>query len=1586
MEAESEMGAAGAALAPEAAAADGETAVVSVAASPVSDFSAATSYRGDLLLEQEEVDRLNELISQANFRFVLYVHEPAPAKPHKKPKSDPVLRSLSSGEGALSSFEPRSRKSFASLKSRSNLDDDSQTFSPSESVEKRALRKRRQRVRYYEEFAEDSADGNYRELRPERSQRSQKDSMKRQASGSYEKRPLQLYRAVPVLSRSLPKLPKDCWEYTAYRMLQSIKYMDNDKWFWYPVDPVADGVPNYPKVVHTPMDFHTITERLHLRQYSHPFAFQCDFRQIFFNAFLFYPPDNRIWQAAEHLGRVFEEKLRATRYLHPEEFYELLTKGEDGMRAALLEYNEATYNRKGKWASNSLGGLDEVDLSQPLEKRKAAQQNRHKHVIDDFMYNEGEEDDDDSFNELSSAASADEFSIPVESGRGRPRGLKKRGGHLRGGYYQRRGRVGDMSDDSDSGSRMRYLGDFVVPEVGEVPPPPPPAAPALQKTGILERNLTPAQTRTLDINLSRLAPNQRRAALELVEDDLGILAEAFMNDRSFTFDPSLLSVDKQRRVFVYINQMVKRNIEAVQATYERGRHPKPPKDGAAREAKDSALSNPSEMFDASSSSSSISDVASNFLSSDDFFDSSDDERASVGGEAAPRAADGAPLPEYTPVDELRAERVQLTRGIMGDHADFLTHVEAPAVAEEGGAGQQGKKSAWMEWKGQAIHHGTVAQQNGVKPRSVDEKIAESLKVERRRSTGAWRCASRTRPRPRPPSLRALDAEEGEPTVVGGGLDLGLELADGAGRVEALGAGAGAVEDAVAAVELHRVVHVDHALDRVLVAAVGDPARADAHLRRLALQPRLHRLVLLVKVGHVGDQVTQHEEAGQRLDLDGPAGLGAGVDGAEAGEAVLAVDVHGAAAAYALAAAAAEEHGVQHSWGSREHVDNQGAPGPFQQGGDLGEPGGAQELGVRGHERALAQQVHRRGAVLGVVEDVVDVEHEAGGVEGGGGGVGRVVEGVAGHVQQTGVDGGRGREAAALEASHGVGAVAEVGAREVGHRVVHIHRVDDAGGARAPEKPGQGAGAAAEHGNEAVAGREEAGGEQDGGEVLAGRAVVQEPLLAGLVDVVADLGLHGLGAGGEDHLTRQHVAAEGGVPVGVAQNLVDDDVAGVDGGGDAAGGADGAGLACLQDGDPPGALQRQLEEDLPHVVLDVGHQHVVAEAGVEGVHEGLAGISGRGGAGGGNAGGGAGDAVVDGGGEADLAAQVLRVDVEGHTAAGTVVPDVGAEEQGAFDCAYALGEGAQLELLHGQVGDLGHEALLARRRRARGWAGRALVDGEEKLDHVRLRGVRAIEGVDVHVDFLEQEVAHQLGHHVVLGQGEDQENVVLVHEGERGADVTARTLSGEGGRLPLADGDVGVQKGLVDDHLGAAGELAAEAAPQLLHCRAEVEVVDGAVPELEELEGQRRVAAAHVDHDAVGWVVGGAVEGDLAGQAAVEAGEEVFQAAVPVEVLELGSASRKKEASLGNTSIFDTGWGLGGGAAAEVALEDLDAVDGGAQAVADDAAEHGQVFGLHQGDAEAGVAGSADAAASVQVGSHVWAGVNGVKGRLPCGRS
>lgn len=75
-------------------------------------------------------------------------------------------------------------------------------------------------------------------------------------------------------------------------------------------------------------------------------------------------------------------------------------------------------------------------------------------------------------------------------------------------------------------------------------------------------------------------------------------------------------------------------------------------------------------------------------------------------------------------------------------------------------------------------------------------------------------------------------------------------------------------------------------------------------RALPLQPRLNALVLIVEVGHVHDQVLDHEHVRQRRDRRG----GLRGDLRQAGEAVAAVNVHRAGPADSLAAGPPEGEG------------------------------------------------------------------------------------------------------------------------------------------------------------------------------------------------------------------------------------------------------------------------------------------------------------------------------------------------------------------------------------------------------------------------------------------------------------------------------------------------------------------------------------------------------------------------------------------------------------------------------------------------------------------------------------------------------
>mmetsp|Transcript_93368 Transcript_93368/g.269674 ORF Transcript_93368/g.269674 Transcript_93368/m.269674 type:complete len:346 (+) Transcript_93368:162-1199(+) len=177
-------------------------------------------------------------------------------------------------------------------------------------------------------------------------------------------------------------------------------------------------------------------------------------------------------------------------------------------------------------------------------------------------------------------------------------------------------------------------------------------------------------------------------------------------------------------------------------------------------------------------------------------------------------------------------------------------------------------------------------------------------------------------------------------------DLRLQVHDRLRRVKALRAAVRAIHDAVATVELHGVVHPCEPLLCELVPGVRDPAvrlhqdrgaqvvlrvppvrGARGHATRtqdalvhavqlravlaalevllvallldvLPLQPGLDGLVLVVEVREVRHQVLHDVAMRQGLDLDGSR---VRLDVLQAGQAVLAVDVHGARAADTLTA-------------------------------------------------------------------------------------------------------------------------------------------------------------------------------------------------------------------------------------------------------------------------------------------------------------------------------------------------------------------------------------------------------------------------------------------------------------------------------------------------------------------------------------------------------------------------------------------------------------------------------------------------------------------------------------------------------------
>jgi hypothetical protein len=58
-----------------------------------------------------------------------------------------------------------------------------------------------------------------------------------------------------------------------------------------PVDPLADGCPDYFEIIKNPMDFGTIKERLDSNFYLFANQFKADVELVFYNCFLYNPDD-----------------------------------------------------------------------------------------------------------------------------------------------------------------------------------------------------------------------------------------------------------------------------------------------------------------------------------------------------------------------------------------------------------------------------------------------------------------------------------------------------------------------------------------------------------------------------------------------------------------------------------------------------------------------------------------------------------------------------------------------------------------------------------------------------------------------------------------------------------------------------------------------------------------------------------------------------------------------------------------------------------------------------------------------------------------------------------------------------------------------------------------------------------------------------------------------------------------------------------------------------------------------------------------------------------------------------------------------
>ncbi|SJK85812.1 bromodomain protein, putative [Babesia microti strain RI] len=439
------------------------------------------------------------------------------------------------------------------------------------------------------------------------------------------------------------------------------------------------------------IDLEMIESNLQSGKYTNPYWWQHDMRQLCFNIFVNSMPDQEIWQQSKQFIIDFENQCKEITRANP--YYKFNT---IEVEPKVKTIPQRVIHRNIKKIEQVFYSSDESNYSD-LDNCKVSRSN----------------------------FAQEKKKRPVRSPAKKTSAPKK--------------------SPSIMDSPPRYSFYQVAPEFGPILDPP-----GIQKISSNDRPLNSSQRRTLEHNMSLLAPNQRKVVLELIQDDLGILAESHMHDKKFTFDIELISIEKQKRVFMYVNKLIRANLEMIQGSKGHGKreHENSFSQDFLKLKSDNKLSKPSEIFDSSSSSSfSLSDSdkdafedsancsisfsqtkqpssttsigISNIYNTIDannshkidpfnnFYDNSGDSQLNM-------------LPEYSPVTD---EREKLHIGdIVGKSPGFFGSIQnfqpIPTSAPS-------TSSAWPEWKGQVIQQGLVSQ-NGVPPRSADERIAEGF--------------------------------------------------------------------------------------------------------------------------------------------------------------------------------------------------------------------------------------------------------------------------------------------------------------------------------------------------------------------------------------------------------------------------------------------------------------------------------------------------------------------------------------------------------------------------------------------------------------------------------------------------------------------------------------------------------------------------------------------------------------------------------------------------------------------------------------------------------------------------------------------
>lgn len=110
----------------------------------------------------------------------------------------------------------------------------------------------------------------------------------------------------PKYSKNVSDLVKKCFK--VLTQLQKHQY----SWpFLKPVDPQAEGIPDYFDIVKEPMDLSKVDKRLRSGSYSNPMQFAADVRKIWYNATLYNPRKSDIYHMTVKISNFFEQLYKS---------------------------------------------------------------------------------------------------------------------------------------------------------------------------------------------------------------------------------------------------------------------------------------------------------------------------------------------------------------------------------------------------------------------------------------------------------------------------------------------------------------------------------------------------------------------------------------------------------------------------------------------------------------------------------------------------------------------------------------------------------------------------------------------------------------------------------------------------------------------------------------------------------------------------------------------------------------------------------------------------------------------------------------------------------------------------------------------------------------------------------------------------------------------------------------------------------------------------------------------------------------------------------------------------------------------------